>query len=115
MEATTRYSLFPIRYSPLSRLATGIFTGLVPLHFGIGHHQAALVRQRHELEAHVDRAHRALGARAVDAGVKAALAAFLDDLLVDLEDFRLVAIELRHQAVGKAEVGGADVNAVDAL
>src|ERR1043165_9298649 len=68
------------------RLPAGILAGLVHLHLGIGHHQAALVRQRHKLEAHVDRAHRAVSARAVDAGMEAALAAFLDDLLVDLED-----------------------------
>src|SRR6185503_1766377 len=97
------------------RLAGGILPGLVHLHLGVGHHQPALVRQRHQLEAHVDRSHRALGAGAVDAGMKAALAALLDDLLIDLEDFRFVAVELRHQAVGEAEVGGADIDAVDAL
>src|SRR5450756_1171 len=96
-------------------LAAGFFTRLCDLHLGIGRHQPALVRQGHELEAHVDGAHGALRAAAMDAGIEAALAAFLDDLLVDLEDLRLVAIELRHQAVGEAEIGGADIDAVDAL
>src|SRR4029079_15522988 len=112
--------LFATPYSPFAtrdflRLAGGILAGLIHLHLGVGHHQAALVRQRHQLEAHIDRAHRAFGARAVDAGMEAALAAFLDDLLVDREELRLVAIELRHQAVGEAEIGRTDINAVDAL
>src|ERR1700738_1887181 len=114
------YSLLPIRYSLfairiLSRLAGGILAGLRHLHLGVGRHQSAFVRQGHELEAHVDRARRALGAAAVDAGIEAALAAFLDDLLIDLEDFRLVAIELRHQPIGEAEIGGTDIDAVDTL
>src|ERR1700745_3687801 len=91
-------SPFATRYSPVLSLAGGIFPGLAHLHPGVGHHQSALVRQRHELEAHVDRPHRALGAGAVDAGIEAALAAFFHDLLVDLEDLRLVAVELWHQA-----------------
>src|SRR5882724_10910034 len=96
-----------------SRLAAGILAGLGDLHPGIGHHQSAFVGQRHELEAHVDRPHRAIGAAAVDAGMKAALAALLDDLLIDLENFRLVAVELRHQSIGEAEIGGTDIDAVD--
>src|ERR1700722_180312 len=112
-------SLYPIRHSPLAirllSLAAAFLAGLVHLHLGIGHHQAALVRDRHELEAHVDGAYRAFGAGAVDAGMEAALAAFLHDLLVDLEDLRLVAVELWHQAIGEAEVGRPDIDAVDAL
>src|SRR6202012_2212197 len=95
------------------RLAAGILAGLVHLHLGVGHHQPAFVRQRHELEAHVDGAHRAFGTRAMDAGIEVALAALLDDLLVDLEDLRLIAVELRHQAIGEAEVRRADIDAVD--
>src|SRR5205085_7203274 len=45
----------------------------------------------------------------------AAFAAFLHDLLIDLEDFRLFAVELWHQPIGEAEIGGADIDAVDAL
>ena len=44
------------------RLAAGILAGLIHLHLGVGHHQAALVRKRHQLEAHVDRTYRAVGA-----------------------------------------------------
>src|SRR4029077_12937710 len=57
----TPYSLFAFL-----RLAAGVLAGLVHLHLGIGRHQAALIRQRHQLEAHVDRTHRAFRARAVD-------------------------------------------------
>src|SRR5882672_4875326 len=102
-------------YTNRSRLAAGLFPGLVHLHLGVGHHQSAFVRQRHELEAHVDRAHRAIRAAAVNAGIEAALAALLYDLLIDLEDFRLVAVEFWHQPVGEAEIGGTDIDAVDAL
>src|SRR5579862_5132327 len=91
------------------RLAAGVLAGLRNLHPRIGRHQANLVEQRHELESHVDRAHRAVSARAMDAGIQPALLAFLDDLFVDFENFRLFAIELRHEAVGEAEVGGADI------
>src|SRR3984957_8837289 len=118
MEDAGGYSLFATPYSPFaasSRLAAAFLAGLVDLHFGVGRHQAALVRQGHELESHVDRPHRAVGAGAVDAGIEAALAAFLDDLLVDLENFRLVAVEFRHQPIGEAEVAWADIDAVDAL
>src|SRR6266481_8474404 len=111
---SARYSsLFAIRV--LSRLAAGILAGLVHLHLGVFHHQSAFVRQRHELEAHIDRAHRALGAAAVNAGIETALAALLHDLLIDLEDFRLAAVELGHLHIGEAEVGGTDINAVDSL
>src|SRR5437764_15482020 len=72
-----------------SRLAAGILAGLRDLQLGVGHHQSAFVRQRHELEAHIDRTHRALGAAAVNAGIETALAALLHDLLIDLQDFRL--------------------------
>src|SRR5665647_1478807 len=48
-------------------------------------------------------------------GAEAALAALLHDLLVDLEDLRFVTVEFRHQAIGKAEIGRADIDAVDAL
>src|SRR6266481_8364424 len=106
---SARYSsLFAIRV--LSRLAAGILAGLRDLHLGVGHHQAALVRQRDELEAHIDRAHRALGAGAVDARMQAALAALFYDLLIDLENFRLVAVEFWHQAIGEAEIGRPDID-----
>src|SRR6266481_9242065 len=111
---SARYSsLFAIRV--LSRLAAGILAGLRDLHLGVGHHQSAFVRQRHELEAHIDRAHRALGAAAVNAGIEAALAALPHDLLINLQDFRLLAVELGHQPIGEAEVGGTDIDAVDAV
>src|SRR5216684_1206121 len=96
-------------------LSPGNLSGLRGLHLGVGHHQSAFVRQRYELEAHIDRAHRALGAAAVNAGIEAALAALLHDLLIDLQDFRLVAVEPGHQPIGEAEVGGTDIDAVDAL
>src|SRR3954469_1607927 len=80
-------------------LPAGVLAGLVHLHLGVGHHQPALVRQGDELEAHVDGAHGAIGAGAVDARVEATLAAFLDDLLVDLEDLRLGPIELRLETI----------------
>src|SRR6478752_5192658 len=98
-----------------SRLAAGVLAGLRDLHLSVGHHQSAFVRQRYELEAHIDRAHRALGAATVNAGIETALSALLHDLLVDLEDFRLAAVELGHQPIGEAEVGGTDIDAVDAL
>src|SRR5580692_2337633 len=47
--------------------------------------------------------------------MEAALAALLHNPLVDLEDLRLVAVELRHETVGEAEVGRTDIDAVDAL
>src|SRR5690242_19252165 len=53
-----------------SSLAARILAGLIDLKPRIGRHQADLVRQRHELETHVDGAHRALGAAAVNAGVE---------------------------------------------
>src|SRR6266404_5385682 len=56
------YSLLPIRHSHASRFSAGIFPRLRNLHLGVGHHQPAFVRQRHELESHVDGAHRAVGA-----------------------------------------------------
>src|SRR5665213_4025330 len=96
-------------------LAAGLLAGLRDLHLGVGHHQSAFIGQRHQLETHVDGAHRAVGAAAMDAGMEAALAALLDDLLVDLEDLRLVTIELWHQTVGETEVRGADIDAVDTL
>src|SRR6266496_1922723 len=98
-----------------SCLAAGILAGLRDLQLGVGHHQSAFVRQRYELEAHIDRTHRALGAAAVNAGIETALAALLHDLLIDLQDFRLVAVELGHQPIGEAEVGGTDIDAVDAI
>src|SRR5207249_37007 len=112
---STPYSPFATRYSRASSLPARILAGLVHLHPGIGRHQPDFVRQRHELEAHVDGAYRTLSAGAVDARIEAALAALLDDLLVDLQDFRLVAVKLRHQAIGEAEVGRADIDAVDAF
>src|SRR5712671_1159844 len=115
----TPYSLFAIRYLPFAirvlRLPGGLLAGLVHLHPRVGHHQPAFVRQRHEFEAHVDRAHRAVRAAAVNAGIEPALAALFDDLLIDLENFRLVAVELWHQPVGEAEIGGTDIDTVDAL
>ncbi len=57
-----RYSLFATRYFATLRLSGGIFPGLIHLHFRVGRHQSAFVRERHELEAHVDGAHCAVGA-----------------------------------------------------
>src|SRR5690349_3595002 len=108
------YSPFATRYSLLS-LPAGFLAGRVDLHLGVGRHQADLVRQRHQLEAHVDRTHRAFGARAMDAGVELALLALLDDLLVDFQDFWLGAIQLRLEAIGETEIGRADIDTVDAL
>src|SRR6266404_9364165 len=51
----------------------------------------------------------------MDPGIEAALAALLYDLLVDLQDLRLVAFELWHQARGEAEIRRADIDAVDAF
>src|SRR3984885_15918649 len=108
----TRYSLFAIRSL---RLAGGILAGLRHLHPGIGRHQSDLIGQGHELESHVDRLGRAGSTAAMNAGIEAALAAFPDDLFVDFENLGFVAIELRHQTIGKAEVGLIDIDAVDAL
>src|ERR1700675_3681738 len=110
-----RYSPLAIRYSRFSRLAVRIFPGLRDLHPGVGRHQPAVVEQRHEPEAHIDRFRCANRARAVNARIEAALAALLHDLLIDFHDLRLFAVELRHQAIGEAEIGGADIDAVDAL
>src|SRR4051812_48606170 len=98
-----------------SGFSAGFLARLADLHLGIGHHQADLVRERHQLEAHIDGAHRAFGAAAMNAGIETALAALADDLLIDLQDLRLVAIELRHQTIGEAEIRRADIDAVDAL
>src|SRR6185437_13346323 len=51
----------------------------------------------------------------MDAGIEPTLAALLHDLLVDLQDFRLVAVELRYQTIGETEVGRPDIDAVDAV
>src|SRR6516165_2114692 len=67
------------------RLPAGILAGRIDLHFGVGRHQADLVGQRHQLEAHVDGARRAFGAAAMDSRVELAFVALLHDLLVDLE------------------------------
>src|SRR6187402_1489009 len=110
-------SLFatPTRNSRRLRLSAGLLAGLVHLHLGVGHHQPALVRERDQLEAHVDGAHSAVGAGAVDARIEAALAAFLDDLLVDRENLRLGSIEFWFKSIGEAEIGRADIDAIDAL
>src|SRR5436189_5281052 len=72
-----------------SRLAVRILAGLRHLDPGVGRHQAALVTPRHELETHIDRFRRTRCAAAVNAGINAALAALLHELLIDLEYFRL--------------------------
>src|SRR6476469_4438960 len=104
------HSPFATRNSRILRLAARLFPRLVHLHLGVGHHQPALVRERDELEAHVDGAHRAVGAGAVNARMEAALAALLHDLLVAFQNFRLVAVELWHQTIGEAEIGGPDID-----
>src|SRR5436305_5366382 len=91
-------------------LAVRILPCLRDLHPRIGRHQPAFVGQRHQLEAHVDCARGTFSAAAMDARVEPALAAFLDDLLINLEDFRLVAIELGYEAIGEAEIGRADID-----
>src|SRR5436190_21099488 len=110
-------SLFatPTRNSRRLRLSAGLLAGLVHLHLGVGHHQPALVRERHQLEAHVDGAHSAVGAGAVDGRLEAALAAFLDDLPVDREDLRLGSSEFWLLSIGEAEFGRADIDALDAI
>src|SRR5229473_8615465 len=106
---------YDISRNEVLRFAARFLAGLRDLHLGVGHHQSALVGQRHELEAHIDRAQRAVGAAAVDAGIEPALAALLHDLLVNLENLRLVAVEFWDQAIGEAEIGRADIDTVDAL
>src|SRR5216110_156473 len=105
------------RRSRLSRscLAVGILAGLRHLHPGVSRHQAAFVRQRHELETHIDRFRRTCRAAAVNARINAALAALLHELLIDLQDFRLFTIELRHQTIREAEIGGTDIDRGNAL
>src|SRR4051812_20563671 len=113
--------LFATPYSPFApyirslRLTAGILAGLRHLRPRVGRHHPDIIEQRHELESHIDGAGRTCRTTAVNARIEAALAAFLDDLFVDLENFRFIAVELRHQTVGEAEVGRADIDAVDAL
>src|SRR6516225_7492181 len=52
-----------------SRLAAGFFPRLVDLHPCVGRHQSNFIRERHELEAHIDGAYRGVGAAAVNAWV----------------------------------------------
>src|SRR5689334_12670213 len=87
------------------RFAAGILPGFADPVLRARRHDAAVVEQRHQLEAETDVLRRALRPRAMDAGVQLALVAFLDDLLIDLQDLRLFAVELRLEPVGEAEVG----------
>src|SRR5262249_32775990 len=66
--------------------------------------QACVVRERHEAEAHADHARRVDPGGVVDAGELAALAGGLDQLLVDLENLRLLAVEHRLHAEREAEI-----------
>src|SRR5258708_5454467 len=102
-------------YTDQLRLAVRILAGLRNLHLGVGRHQSAFVRQRHELEAHVDRFRRTNRATAVNARKNTALAAFLYELFVDLHDLGLFTVELRHKTVGEAEVGRTDIDAGDTV
>src|SRR5918995_898060 len=77
-------------------------------------HQARIVGDGHEMEAHADRP-RGVACRAVvDAGEQAALLGGGDELLVDFQDLRLLAVELGHQAERQAEIARADIDAADA-
>ena len=51
----------------------------------------------------------------MDARIDAALVAFLQQLVVDLQDLRLVTVELRHQTIREAEIGRTDIDAGNAL
>src|ERR1700738_5105328 len=97
------------------RLATGILAGLRNPLLGRDRQQSAVIEQGHHFEAHIDGLSGASRAAAMDAGRDAALTAFLDQLFVDLQDLGLFAVELRHQAIGKAEIAGADIDSGDAL
>src|SRR5579871_2720773 len=57
-------ALHRVRDTKASRLAARLFPGLRNLHPRIGRHQANLVKQGHHPKTHVDRAQRAVGARA---------------------------------------------------
>src|SRR5689334_8093839 len=56
-------------------------------------HQTGIVHDGDEAEAHADRARCIGGTAGVNARVDLALVAFLEDLVVDLQDLRLIAVE----------------------
>src|SRR5579863_1705333 len=77
-------------------------------------HQATVVRDGNEAESHADHA-RGVGSGAVmQAGELAVLLAACQQLLVDAEDQRLLAIEHRDEAERKAQVRGSDIDSADA-
>ena len=77
-------------------------------------HQAAVVGDGDEAEAHADHPRGIGGGAVVDAGELAVLLARRQQLLVDAEDQRLLAVEDRDQAEREAHVGRADIDAADA-
>src|SRR6185436_6403529 len=77
-------------------------------------HQAGIVGDGHELEALADDLGGIARRGVMDAGELAALLHRGDELVVDRQHLRLVAVELGHQAERQAEVGGADIDAADA-
>src|SRR5262249_27232281 len=91
-EQPVRIVPFSIPYSVIRRLrlhlclAGGILSRLRHLHARVGRHQPTFIREGHKPEAHVDGANRAFGAAAVNTGIETAFAAFLHDLLVDLQN-----------------------------
>src|SRR4029450_3664306 len=80
-----------------------------------GHgHQAGVVGDGDEVEAHADRPGGVARRSIVDAGEQTALPGGGSELLIDLQDLRLLAVELRHQAERQAEIARADIDAADA-
>ena len=80
-----------------------------------GHgHQAAVVGDGDEAEALADHLGGIARRAVVDAGELAALLGGGQQLVVDRQNLRLLAVELGHQAERQAEVAGADIDAADA-
>src|SRR5579859_3266477 len=98
-----------------SGLAAGFLAGLCDGGARGSRHQAGIVHDGDEAEAHADRARGIGRAAAVNAGVDLALVALLENLVVQRQDFRLVAVEPRRQTIGETEIRRADVDAGHAI
>ena len=76
-------------------------------------HQSAIVEDGDEAEPRGDHARRIGAGRVVDSGEPSVPAGRRDELLVDRNDVRLLAIEHRLQAEREAEIARADIDAAD--
>src|ERR1043166_271180 len=119
---TTHYSLLAIRYS-LFAISIRLRGGLGDLAARLAHgggggvrHQPRVVEQGAQLIALAEAAHRGLRAVGVHARDLAVLARDVADLFDGREHLAVLRIERRRRlAHAHAEVGGTDVDAVDAV